>query len=357
MVKRVGNLFDKMVSIENLTDAYKNARKGKSHHKDVIAFEENIEDNLLALQKMLIDGAYHTSEYRIFTIHERGKDREVADLPFYPDRIVHRALMNVIKEPIVKNLIPQTYAALPGKGTHQAHEQLKKYLRNKDATHYLKIDIKKYFASIDRNILFGMLERRIKDRRVLDLCRRILDEYPLSGIPIGNYTSQYFANFYLSEIDHFMKECYHCRYYIRYMDDIIILGWSKRWLHRAYRKLSVLTEKIHLTIKGNWCIRPVTEGIDYVGFVTYPTHSLLRKKIKTAVKKAVKTALSHSPLTSHDRGSINSYHGYSQWCDCKHLFDVIGLTSLYDGMHRTEDEIIIDYISSYLNNTKLVFSV
>lgn len=338
MVKRVGNLFDDFVSIENLTLASKCAQRGKKHRPDVIAFNEHFDENIKKLQRMLINEEYTTSEYYIFKIVENGKVREVADLPFYPDRIVHWALMNVLNRVMVKSLIHTTYAALPRRGMHKAHKDLVKALKDDDAKYFLKIDIEKYFPSIEKDNMYLSIKRRVKDKKILSLCNQIIYEYPLSGIPIGNYTSQYFANYYLSSIDHFMKEKYHCKYYFRYMDDVVILGWSKPWLRRALKKISELTSALGLKIKGNWCIRPVSQGIDFVGFVSFKTHSLIRKRTKLKIKKVCRVAQKHLKedgfLTEHDIGAINSYHGYIKWCNCKHLFDVIGLNDLYKYAHE-----------------------
>ena len=155
---------------------------------------------------MLIDRTFVSSEYRMFNVREGGKMREIADLPFFPDRIVHWALMQVLETMFLRNLIPQSYAAMPGRGTHQALRTLKRYLRRPDAKYALKMDIRKFFPSIDKDVLMEKLEHRIKDEGVLWLLGRIIHDYPHPGIPIGNYTSQFLANFYLSDLDHYMKE-------------------------------------------------------------------------------------------------------------------------------------------------------
>lgn len=257
MVKRVGNLWDKVISMENITRAYLNARRGKGSRKEVIRFETDLVNNLNRIRQMLIDGTYKTSRYHNFTINDRGKVRNLSSLPFYPDRIIHWAIMQVTQPVFMKNYISQTYAAIPERGTHKALKTLKRYLRNDDAIYCLKIDVRKYFPSIDKDILMTMLERRFKDKKVLDLFREIIYGYDGDGIPIGNYTSQHLANFYLSDIDHFMKEKYHCKYYLRYMDDIVILGWSKAWLHRARRKLEKLLNDIGLELNRNWQMFPI----------------------------------------------------------------------------------------------------
>lgn len=323
MTKRLGNIWKTLISYDNVKLAYQNARKGKSRRPDVQMVDTNPDHYIREVCRLLETGEYHTSTYRMFTIHEKGKTREVADLPFFPDRIIHWALMLVLHDMIMRNLIPQTYAALPGRGAHSGLTKLREYLRDPQAQYYLKIDIRKFFPSIDKDVMMAKIETRVKDPDVLDLCRRIIYEYPRSGLPIGNYTSQYFANFYLSDLDHYMKEVYHCRWYLRYMDDIVVLGWSKPWLRRVLARIRDVIAPWGLEVKDNWCIRPVTEGIDWVGYVTYPDHCLLRKRTKLRLKRACRRirrrwAEGHEP-DAHDRGVLAAYNGCLKWCDGYYL--------------------------------------
>jgi hypothetical protein len=328
MTKRLGNLWDKLVSYDNVKTAYQNARKGKTHRPDVREVDSDPEGYIREVCRLLESGEYHTSPYRMFEIHEKGKTRLVADLPFFPDRIVHWALILVLHDMLMRNLIPQTYAALPGRGAHQAATQIRKALHDDKAQFYLQLDIAQYFPSIDKQILMEKLTKRVKDRRVLELCERIIEEYSGPGLPIGNYTSQYFANFYLSDLDHFMKERFHCKWYFRYMDDIVIIGWSKAWLRRCLRKISGTVEGWGLSVKGNWCIRPASEGIDFVGFRSFRTSEgdvfvLLRKRTKIRMRRACVKVSRHMreglEPSKHDRGVIASYNGCLKWCDSYHL--------------------------------------
>ena len=319
MTKRLGNVWNELVSYENIKRAYQNSRRGKTHRPDVRAVDADPEKYITEVQRLLTSGEYHTSPYRIFQIHEKGKTREVADLPYFPDRIIHWALMQVLHKTIMSNLIPQTYAALPGRGAHSGVTMLKRYLKDPKASYFLKIDIKKFFPSIDKEVMMAKLERRIKDSKVLDLCHRVIFEFEGEGLPIGNYTSQYFANFYLSDLDHYMKEQFHCKWYLRYMDDIVILGWSKSWLRRALKRIREIVGKWGLKVKDNWCIRPTSEGIDWVGYVTKTTYCLLRKRTKIRMKRACrriacKWAKGAEP-DIHDKGTIAAYNGCLTWCD------------------------------------------
>lgn len=327
MTKRIGNIWKELISYDNIKLAYHNARKGKTHRPDVQEVDRNPEYYIREVQRLLKEKEFHSSEYRMFQIHEKGKTRDVADLPFFPDRIVHWALILVLHNMIMNNLIPQTYAALPGRGAHQAVGQVKKALKDDRALYYLKIDIRKYFPSIDKEVLMQKLEKRIKDRDVLQLCEVIIYEYAEEGIPIGNYTSQYFANFYLSDLDHYMKERFHCQWYFRYMDDIVIIGWDKKWLRRCLHRIREIIAPWGLTIKPNWCIRPTTEGIDFVGYVSYRkeghVYVLLRKRTKVRMQRACRRIrtkiLEGEELDDHDRGTVASYYGCLKWCNGYHL--------------------------------------
>lgn len=307
-MKRLGNIWEKFVSYENLYRAYRKARTNKGHRQSVLKFEQDVEGNLKRLQQELKDGTWHSSEYRFFEIHEYGKTRLIASLPFYPDRIVHWALMNVTHDRFERNLIRQTFACIPGRGTHDALSYAKRYIGNDDAVYCLKTDIRKCFPSINKFYLMEKIEGIIKDKRILEMFSRIIYEYPVSGIPIGNYTSQFFANLYLSDIDHFFKEKYHSRYYLRYMDDIVILGWMKGWMHRVLRKLASLISYEQMSVKDNWQIFPVCKrGLDFVGYVMNKGYTLIRKSTKSRMIHRTKKEMDMDD--PHDRGRVASYHG------------------------------------------------
>jgi len=310
--------------MENIEEAYKNARRGKTHREEVRKIDKDPGTYLKRIQEMLINKTFISSEYRMFKIHENGKERDVADLPFFPDRIVHWAVMQVIEPIITRNLISQTYAALPGKGTHAALTKLKGYVKEDNALFALKMDVKKFFPSIDKTKLEAKLRRRIKDEDVMWLLCRIIYDYPNPGVPIGNYTSQYFANFYLSDIDHYMKESYHCKYYLRYMDDIVILGWSKRWLHRVRKVMDRKLTEESLTMKGDWQVFPINDrGVDFVGYRVFRGYTLIRTRTKSRIKAACRRIAAKMKqgliIDVHDKGCIASYSGCLGWCDSHRL--------------------------------------
>ena len=208
--------------------AYEKARKGKAHTYGVRLFEKDLENNMRQLQSELATGTYRTSEYSIFTIYD-PKEREIYRLPFR-DRVVHHAIMNVM-EPIWTSIfIQHTYSCIKGRGIHAVLKAIKRDLKDIENTQFcLKMDIRKFYPTIDHEILKAIIRKKVKDNRLLDLLDLIIDSAP--GIPIGNYLSQFFANLYLSYFDHWLKETKRVKYYYRYADDLVILAPDKPYLH------------------------------------------------------------------------------------------------------------------------------
>lgn len=281
-MKRIGNIYDKISSIENLELADNNARRGKLKSYGVQKHSLVQAENLKKLHSILKACKYKTSSYDIFKIYE-PKEREIYRLPYYPDRIVHHALMNYLESIWVSVFIKNTYACVKNRGIHSAAKKLKSQLRNnKEETKYcLKLDIKKFYPSIDQSILKSIIRRKIKDTKVLIILDEIISSVP-NGVPIGNYLSQFFANLYLTYFDHWLKEVHKVKFYYRYADDIVILSSDKAYLH-SLRKIidQYITVKLNLKIKENWQVFPVdNRGIDFLGYVFFSTHTLIRKSIK-----------------------------------------------------------------------------
>lgn len=244
----------------------------------------------------------------------------ISALPFYPDRIIHWALILTTEHIFLRTFTTHTYAAIPNRGTHCALKAVKRALRDPNAKYCLKIDAHHFFPSIRHDAMMEKIERRIKDKVILALFREVIYGYKDVGMPIGNLTSQYLANLYLSDVDHYMMEKYHCKWYFRYMDDIIILGWSKAWLHRVKRKLDRLFADLGLIINPNWQVYPVqSRGVDFVGYRIFPEYTLLRARTKKRMIRKmgdIKARL-HSGMdaTESDIGCISAYIGILQWCD------------------------------------------
>lgn len=310
-MKRKGYLFDKICSIKNLKIAEKKARRGKTNSHGVLLFDKNAENNLINSHHTLLNGEYKTSEYTIFTINE-GKERQIYRLPYYPDRICHHSIMNVLERIFVKSFTKNTYSCIRKRGIHKCLSDLKKALLDKGNTIYcLKLDITKFYPSIDNDILKKLLRTKFKDLRLLKLLNEIIESS--QGQPIGNYLSQFFANFYLSKFDHYLKEELKIKYYFRYCDDLVILGKTKEELWKIFYQIKeYLNDKLNLKIKPNYQLFPVTQrGIDFVGYKTYHTHTLLRKSIKTNFIKMLKT--------NRNEKSIASYNGWIKHGNCINL--------------------------------------
>lgn len=278
-MKRHKDLYQKIIDINNLKLADKNARKGKLKQTEVVRHIENEEQNLIELHRELSNNRFNTSEYRVFKINE-GKEREIKSLPYYPDRIVQHAILNIIEPIFVNCFTKDTYSCIKGRGVHKASYDLREALSVEKPRYCLKLDIEKFYPSIDNDILKIMLRKKFKDAELLNLLDNIIDS--TTGVPIGSYLSQFFANFYLTYFDHWIKENLKVKHYFRYSDDIIILGYCKNELHLILNKISgYLSENLNLTVKSNYQVFPIEKrGIDWVGYVHYHTHTLIRKKIK-----------------------------------------------------------------------------
>lgn len=286
-MKRIGNLYEQIISLDNLKIADKKARRGKSNQYGVKKYLKNQEENLINLQKLLKDKKFKTSKYKVFKISD-GKEREIFSLPFYPDRIVHHAILNVLEPIFINMFTANTFSCIKGRGVHKASYTLRKYLRDKGNTKYcLKIDIKKFYPSINNKVLKELLRKKFKDNDLLILLDDIIDS--MQGVPIGSYTSQFFANFYLTYFDHYIKEQLKVKYYLRYCDDLVLLSNNKKELWSWFYQIKdYLCEELKLEIKGNYQVFPVEiRGIDWCGYKHYHTHTLIRKSIK---KKYIKNS-------------------------------------------------------------------
>ena len=235
MPKKIKNIFYKSLTFDKLLQAHYRARKNKVYKKEVIVYELNFENNLTNLLRNLYTNTYKLGNYYSFKVYE-PKERIIQALP-YKDRIVHQWYVEeFIKPYIVPKFINTSFACLTNKGTHKAVETLQKQMRiikrNYDDFWILKCDIKKFFYNINPFILYNIIKKYIVDPQVLNLTKILIFKQPLNnnqiGIPIGNYTSQFFANIYLNELDHFVKRVLKVKYYVRYMDDFVLLLKTKQ---------------------------------------------------------------------------------------------------------------------------------
>ena len=324
-MKRHGYLFEHICSLDNLLLAAHNAAKGKHRRDEVKQFFSELESNLQELRTELLERTYKTSPYEIFIKYE-PKRREIYKLPFR-DRVVQWAIMQVLEPIWTPQFTADTHACIKGRGIHSLHKKLREDLAtDPEGTKYcFKLDVSKFYPSIDHDILKSVLRRKIKDPAVLWLLDGIIASAP--GVPIGNYISQYFANLYLSELDHLIKEVAGVRYYYRYADDIVVLAADKSTLHGVCVFINhYLNTERKLSMKSNYQIFPVeSRGIDFVGYVTYHTHSLARKRNKKGLCREVarlrKQGVSEPDIMLRTASRV----GFMKHCNSKHLLNILGM--------------------------------
>lgn len=320
MTKRLSHLHEQVCTKDNIDLADSKARRGKSKNAYIKEHDKNKEKENEELLRKLETLTYKTSEYDKYKIYE-PKERLIFRLPYYPDRITHHAIMNVMEPIWVSIFISNTYACIKERGIHKLAKDLGKALtKDVDGTMYcLKLDIRKFYPSIDHDILKSILRRKIKDRKMLALLYEIIDS--TEGVPIGNYLSQFFANLFLAYFDHWLKEEVKVKYYFRYADDIVILSDDKEYLKKVLILIKIyLKHVLKLEIKGNYQVFPTdSRGIDFVGYKFYHTHTLLRKSIKMKIFRLIND-YKHNKITKGELIiRMSSYFGWLKYCDSKKL--------------------------------------
>lgn len=334
-MKRIGNLYEKIYDIENLRLAHKQARRGKSFYTEVKLIDENEDEYLYRLQDMLIHKTYHTSKYEVFEKKEGKKIRKIYKLPYFPDRICQWAIIQVIEPYLMRTLTDDTYSALPGRGVERARRKMVRALKTdpENTVWCLKIDISKYYPNVNIEKLKLKYRRLFKDNDLLWLLDEILDSNPDTGVPIGNYISQYSGNIYLSDFDHRVKEVYHIKHYFRYMDDMVFLSSSKEELQNLIKEIAkYLADEYDLKVKDSWSLFRVEDrGIDFVGYVFRHDSIRLRKSIAHSIKKTsskIRWRVNNDmELNRHLYFSFNSLkgwlkHSHSGWLKIRY-FDII----------------------------------
>lgn len=297
-----------------LENAHRHARAGKRYRDETMKFTANLERNLLEIQRELRTGTYEAGEYRRLWV-TIPKRRLVMALP-YRDRVVQWAIYLLLNPYFDKRFIEDSYACRVGKGSHEALERLQYWLRKVSRKpgpkwYYLKLDISKYFYRVNHEVLLGILHRHIADEGLMRLLETIVnnDKEPFGlpagkrpeevprrewrydvGMPIGNLSSQLFANIVLNELDQYAKHKMRLRHYIRYMDDIVILGNDKRRLQAWRDEISAyLRDVLRLELNKKTTIRPISMGIEFVGMRVWATHRIIRKSTVRREKRAVKS--------------------------------------------------------------------
>lgn len=278
-MKRVGNLKEKIINLDNLHLAFLKARRGKQFKQEVLRFSQNFDDNIQAIYQSLYNETFSFGKYHFFTIYD-PKQRKICAAPF-AERLVHHALMNVCHPYFDKQLIHTIYASRLEKGVYSAIQRATKAITQIEYS--AKLDVRKYYDSIKHNVLKSKLRRMFKDVWLLQTFDKIIDSYQVTegcGLPIGNLTSQYFANLYLSDLDHKAKEEWHAVEYIRYMDDILIFAHTKAELKKIIGNITSFAQNsLGLTLKPP-IIREKKNGQSFLGYKLYPYYYRLSGRSK-----------------------------------------------------------------------------
>lgn len=327
-MKRIGNLYQKIASLDNLRLADERARKGKKSY-GIKLHDRHREEDFGKLRQSLLTHTYKTSPYETFTIHE-PKERLIYRLPYYPDRIIHHAIMNVLEPILIPRLTHNTFSCIKGRGIEACAEYVSKVIRKHKAgpLYCLKIDITKFYPSISHNVLKRQLRRIFKDKELLWLLDEIIDSAP--GLPIGNYISQNLANFNLAPLMHKANEEWHidCA---EYADDIVFFSDSKECLHEAFRKKirPYIENELELKVKPNWQIFPIAlnrrdrkgRALDYVGYKFFRKQKLLRKSIKQNLCR--KAAGLRNAAPEERRVALAPWLGWARHSNSKNLLKKI----------------------------------
>jgi hypothetical protein len=338
-MKNYRNLYPQIHEWDNLYKAYRQARKGKRSWPPAATFEYDQETNLLELQQELAQKSYVPGAYHSFYIHE-PKRRLISAAPFR-DRVVHHALCNIIEPIFERSFIFDSYANRKGKGTHRALDRAQQYARR--FKYVLQCDLQQFFPSIDHAILRNILARKIADDETLWLIDQILvsgvgvleEAYDMQwfpgddllaaqrprGLPIGNLTSQFWANCHLNPLDHFVKRELRCAGYVRYVDDLLLFGDGKATLWAWHEALASRLADLRLTMHPGAHPRPVGEGIPFLGFVLFPTHRRLkrrkvvyaRRRLKARLRAYREGALTTSQMKASIQGWINHARHGDTW--------------------------------------------
>jgi RNA-directed DNA polymerase len=303
LFRPLNQLFDQLTTWDNLLLAYRRASRGKRGRPNVAAFEYRLEDNLYRLQAELQSQSYAPSTYHSFFIHD-PKHRLIS-AALFRDRVVHHALCNLIEPLFERSFIEDSYANRLGKGTHRARARCQQFARC--FTYVLQLDMRQFFPSVDHAILRDLLAQKITDERVLWLIDTILfsgkdiltGQYEMvyfpgddllaagrhRGLPIGNLTSQFWANVYLNRLDQFIKRRLRCKGYVRYVDDLLLFADDKKSMWAWHEAIVAQLAGLRLTIHPGAHPRPVSEGIPFLGFVIYPDRIRLKRRKGIAYRR------------------------------------------------------------------------
>jgi RNA-directed DNA polymerase len=310
--------YEDIISVENLLSAWQEFIKGKRKKADVQEFQYNLIQNAIELHRALKDKTYTHGGYTHFKIAD-PKPRDIHKASVC-DRLLHHAIYRVLYPYFDTKFIHDSYSCRNKKGTHRALKQFQKYANKVSKNHtktcwVLKCDIKKFFASTDHRILMDILKVHIKDRDILWLLSEVVQSFE-RGLPLGNLTSQLFVNIYMHEFDYYVKHVLKQKYYIRYADDFVFLSHEAEDLKKTFRLIErFLGEKLKLEMHPNKVsIRPVAAGVDFLGWVHFPTHRVLRTSSKRKMFRKISDVTECDDVEEERlEAVVQSYLGMLKW--------------------------------------------
>ena len=332
MPKIIRNEFDKKLSYESLFHAHKLSRKGKGYRKEIILFNLKQEEYIMWLYEKLKTKTYKHSGYSVFYVTE-PKLRKI-EKSIYLDRIVHRWVVDNFLEPyFVPTFVNTSYACLKKRGMHKACLDVQNAMKHLSRTwkdyYILKMDVRKYFQNIDKDILYRILNRKIQDNKLLWLLKEIIySNEGKKGLAIGNYTSQMFANIYLNEVDQYIKNKLHCKYYFRYLDDSICMFKTKEEAKIALEKIKkFLRDNLELELNEKTQIFKNKQGVNFCGYKINPYRLKIRDRGKRKLKKKVKELkykIQVGEISSKEaKKYLCGHFGYIKYANVKNLVEKI----------------------------------
>ena len=286
-MRRAGNLIERIADADNIRLAFWKASQGKQIKQAVVRFRENLDDEVRSLRNQLLVGSFTWGPYHKFLIRD-PKERVICAAPLR-DQVAHHALLNVTEPVFEAYQVHASYACRKGKGVDGALKRAMALARR--GGWFLKMDVRKYFDSIHHDTLKNQMRRRFKDRRVLALFDGVIDSYETTtgrGVPIGNLTSQFFANHYLAVLDHYIQEACLCRGLVRYMDDMIVWDRSKRRILDVHRRVEeFMRTRLYLELKP-MCLGRCNRGMTFLGYRVFPHRLGLAKRSRVRYREKLR---------------------------------------------------------------------
>lgn len=325
IIKSYNHLWEKLISDENILLAIHNASHGNMKRRKLTLIKENAEDYVPVVRKWIMNYKPTTHIPKIINDGISGKKREII-VPTVKEHIVQHAIMNVLKPIFMKGMYEHTYASIPQRGCQSGMKTVKKWIHNdeRNVKYCLKLDVRKYFDSVSQNILISKLKCKIHDKRFMELLIKIIHTTN-KGLPLGFYSSQWFANFYLQDFDHYVKEELKAKHFIRYMDDIVIFHSNKKELHKIRLAIEAyLRYTLMLEVKDNWSLfrfhtrKNKGRFLDFMGFRFYRNRITLRRKIALKAMRKARRIHNKKRATVHDARQMLTYIG---WTKCTNTYN------------------------------------